>query len=145
MECVVELAKVGLRKAAVKLDLVDGRYDVSPVEKARQVRDGEVRDSDGAHTPVVVQPLERLPRLDVSVALRRRPMNQVEVDDVETEQLLAVVERAQRRVVAMVGVPHLGGDEQLIAWDAAVTNGTANAFFVVVQRCRVDEAIAGVQ
>ena len=72
-------------------------------------------------------------------------MNQVEVDDVETEQLLAVVKRAQRRVVALVGIPHLRGDEQLIARDAAVANGTANAFFVVVQRCRVDEAVARVQ
>src|SRR3954451_10837424 len=114
----------------MQLDLVDRGYDVSLVEKARQVLDGEVGDSDGAHTAVVVQPLERLPRLDIAVALRRRPMNQVEVDDVETEQLLAVVEGAQRRVVALVGVPHLGGDEQLIAGDAAVANGTADAFFV---------------
>src|SRR3954452_11543749 len=111
----------------MQLDLVDDRYDVGLLEKARQVRDGEVRDSDGAHTPVVVQPLERLPRLDVAVARRRRPMNQVEVDDVETEQLLAVVKRAQRRVIALVGVPHLGGNERLIARDAAVANGTANA------------------
>src|SRR3954465_110242 len=101
----------------MQLDLVDGRYDVRLLEKARQVRDGEVRASDGAHTPVVVQPLERLPRLDVTVAVRRPPMNQVEGDDGVAGQLLAVVEGAQRRVVAMVGVPPLGGDEQLIAGD----------------------------
>src|SRR3954471_7135854 len=99
---VVELARLLLREPRVQLDLVDRGHHRRLAEQALEVRHGEVRHPDRAHPPVGIEPLERSPRVDVEVALRSGPVDEVEVDDVETEALLAVVERAQRRVVTVV-------------------------------------------
>ena len=63
---------------------------------------------------------ERLPGLHVLAAIRRRPVDQVQVDVLEPEAIEALVERAQRLVVALVGVEQLGGDEDLVTVEAAL-------------------------
>src|SRR3954468_3002613 len=119
---VVELARLLLREPRVQLDLVDRRHDRRLAEQSLEVRHGEVRHTDRAYAPVCVQLLESPPRVDVEVTLRSGPVDEVEVDDVEAEPLLAVVERAERGVVAVVGVPDLRRDEDLVTREAAVAD-----------------------
>jgi hypothetical protein len=70
-------------------------------------------------------------------------VDQVEVQVVQAEQLQALVEGAERLVVAVVGVPQLGGDEQLVPGNAR--DRLADAFLVAVGRGGVDAAVAGLQ
>jgi hypothetical protein len=69
-------------------------------------------------------------------------VDQVQIEHVEAELLHAGVERPQRRVVALVGVPQLGGDEQLVARDVGGGDRLAHLGLVAVDRRGVDVAVA---
>lgn len=59
----------------------------------------------------------------------------------ESEQPQAVVECAQRFVIALIGVPQLGGDEQVVARQAGFGQGPSPAALVAVRG--VDASVAG--
>jgi hypothetical protein len=59
-------------------------------------------------------------------------MDQVQVKRLDAESSRAGVKRAQRTVIALIGVPQFGGDEQLVARYAGVCDRLSNAFFVAV-------------
>jgi hypothetical protein len=141
----VELAQRGLGEVRVQLHLVDGGHGARLVDQPLQVRDLEVRHPDRARPTVARDLLQRAPRVDVAVALRQRPVDEVEVDVVEPEPLQALVERRKGGVVALVGVPHLGGDEHLVTRHTALRDGRADLVFVLVELRGVDVAVAGGQ
>ena len=88
---------------------------------------------------------ERLPRVDVAVLGRERPVDQVQVEIVEAE-LVAGSRRTRAAGVVAVGVVvQLGGDEQLVARDAGRGDRGADARFVAVHRRGVDRAVAGLE
>ena len=128
----VELAQFGLLQVRVQLDLVDRGHDTGLVDQPPQVRGLEVRDADRADPALLPQLHERLPGVDVELAGRRRPVDQVQVERVELELVQRLVERTQGRVVALVGVPQLGRDEQLFAGDA----GQRRPLHRCLPRCR---------
>ena len=107
----------------------------------------EVAHADGAHLAVHVERLQRSPGVRVRLlplpfgALGRRPMDKVEVHVVQMQLLARLFERLQRGVVAAVGVPHLRGDEQLLARYAGHGERLAHRRLVVVGRRRVDVAV----
>ncbi len=74
-----------------------------------------------------------------------RPVDQVQVDVVQAELAERGVEGAQRRVVPLLGVPQLGGDEQLLARQARGGQRPAGALLVGVDRGGVDAAVSGLQ
>jgi hypothetical protein len=55
-------------------------------------------------------------------------VDEVQVDVVEAELAERGVEGAQGRVVPLLGVPQLGGDEQLLAGDPGAGDGLAGSF-----------------
>ena len=108
-------AQLVLRQAGVQLDLVDRRDDGRLSRSLFRWWIGEVGHADGPGAAVGVDLLERLPGLDVDRRgsgigqwIRYRSTNRGRASQ-------AVVERAQRTVIAVIGVPQLGGDEELVA------------------------------
>ena len=77
--------------------------------------------------------------------LRGRPVHEVEVDLVQAEELGALVEGPQGVVEALIGVPDLRRDEEVIARDAAAPDGFAHAALVLVHRRGVDVSVAALE
>src|SRR5207344_860266 len=73
------------------------------------------------------------------------PVNQVEVDVIEAEPLQAAVERTQRAVVSLIGVPQLRRDEQRLAGDAAFADRGADVRLVAVDARGVDVRVPAVE
>src|SRR5207247_9448575 len=71
-----------------------------------------------AGEPAVVDLKQRLPRL-MSQA-RYRPVDEIQIDVVEAEFAATLLERPQGRLVAMVVVPELRRDENLVPRDPAL-------------------------
>ena len=138
----VKLPRRLLRQPGVQFDLVDHRDGVSFGKQPLEVVRVEVAYSDRADPAFGVQPLERAPRLDVAVLGRSRPVDEVQVEVVETKQVHARVKGAQGAVEALVGVPHLGGDEDVLARQPGAADPLSYLGLVVVERCGVDVAIA---
>ena len=94
---------------------------------------------------LLVDALEGPPGIDEAVLARHRPVDQVEVDVVEPESLEARLEGGQGRVVALLRVPQLGGDEDVLAGQARGGERRADAGLVAVGGGGVDVAVAGVK
>lgn len=105
----------------------------------------EVGHARGADPTLGDELLDGLPGLAVQVAGRGRPVNQVEVEVVQAQLGEAGVEGPQGGVVALVGVPQLGGDEQLLTGDPGGGEGAADTGLVAVDRGGVDAAVTGLQ
>src|SRR5690606_21329796 len=129
----------------VELDLVDGRHDVAGVEQHVELGGGEVRHADGAHHPVGVQLFQGAPGLDVDGVGGGGPVDEVQVDDVESEPAAAGVERVQGRLAAVVVVPDLGGDEHLRAVESGGGERRGDVGLVAVHLGGVETAVPGLQ
>ena len=102
----------------MQLDLVDGgdhaRVRDDPVEVLGQV----VGDADRARQAGVADLDELGPRVRVLVLGGRRPVREVEVDELEAELVQALADRVVRLLAGLTVVPQLGRDEELVARDA---------------------------
>ncbi len=141
----VEGAQFRLLPAGVQLDLVGGRRHAGLADDAFQVGDGEVGHADGPGPALLAQPHQGLPAVEVEVLGRGRPVDQVEVDIVHAEPAQALVEGGQGRVVALVLVPQLGGDEELVAGDPRALHALPHTGLVAIGRGGVDGPVAGLQ
>src|SRR5690606_20253456 len=135
----------GAGLSGVELDLVDRRWGVGVLQQFVQLGGGEVGDSDGPDFAVGVELLQGPPGFGVQAELGLRPVDEVEVDGLQAEAFFAGVEGVQRGLVAVVVVPHLGGDEQFVAGDAAVGDRPADLAFVPVHLGGVEEPVSGGQ
>jgi hypothetical protein len=121
------------------LDLIDRRRNVRERQQVLQMRNQEVAHADGASATVLAKLLHRAP--GVARGVRHRPVDQVEIDVVETQAGEAALAGRQRVVVALLVVPQLGGDEELVARDAACSDRSADAVLVAVHRGGVDATV----
>src|SRR5690606_2034907 len=101
--------------------------------------------ADRPHRTVRVELLQCPPGLDVAVLARHRPVDEVEVHDVEPQRRAGRLEGGQRLLVAVVPVAQLGGDEDLLAGQAHRAQRGSHPLLVAVGRGRVDVAVAGLQ
>ena len=129
----------------MELDLVDGRDHTGLIDDLAQVGVVKVGDADRASAAFLAQTDERAPRVEVHIAGRRRPVDEVEVDLVDAKQARALVERPQGLVIAMVGVPHLRGHEDVVAVKLAAPQRLTDAAFIVVEVRRVDVSVADLE
>src|SRR5688572_22051676 len=104
--------------------------------------EGEVAHPDRAGAAARGDLLERAPAL---LAHALRPVDEIQVHGVEPERLEAPVEGPQRAVVTLVGVPELGGHEELWPRDPARAHRGADVRFVPVDPRGVDVAVAELQ
>ena len=104
----------------------------------------EVAHADGAHHAVGEQLLERPVGLEGAVEGRGQGLLQEQqVEPVDAELPGALVEGAQRRVLAVVGDPDLRLDEHLGADESAAPDTLADLALVGVGRRGVDETVPG--
>jgi hypothetical protein len=75
----------------------------------------EVRHADRAHQALVAHFDHRLPGFDIEILARHRPVDQNQVEPVDADALQASLDRGPGLVAALVTVPDLGGDEDLVA------------------------------
>ncbi len=126
----------------MQLDLVDHRLLAGLGDDPLQVRDREVGHADGFRAALLLELQESPPGVDIGIALRAGPVDQVEIDALEPELLQARVEGAQGLVVALVVVVELRRDEQVVAGHPGLADRRADALLVAVDRRRVDGPIA---
>lgn len=139
----VDLAQVFLGEVGVQLNLVDSGHDAGFGDDFTQLLFGEVRDADGLGLALLLQFDEGLPGLGVETLGGLSPVNQEQVDVVGAQAGQGLVRRLKGLLVALVVVPDLGGEENVLASYAGVSNCLAGAFFIAVDFGGVDVAVAG--
>ena len=140
----VQLPHGLLGEVRVQLDLVC-RGNHTSVQDVLQSLLREVRDADGAGLAGGLDLLERPPGVQVLALLRLGPVDEVQVHVVQAQALQGLVHGLQGGLVALVVVPQLGGDEQLLARDAAAGDRAPHTFLVAVDLGGVDVAVADLQ
>src|SRR3954465_5987886 len=96
----------------MRLDLIDGRYDLVVLDEVHHAVGMKVAHADRADAALAVQLLHRTPRaIDVADWL----MDQVEIERLELQPPDRPFERPARLVVPRVRNPELRGDEELLA------------------------------
>lgn len=141
----VEVARFALLEGGTQLDLVEDRDHPGLVQRAPEVGGPEVGHADGAGPAVCQQLLPRTPGVEVAVAGGGGPVDEVQVHVVEAELRQSGVERGEGRVVSLVVVPQLGGDEQLVPGNSRGGDGAADPGLVAVGGGCVDAAVARLQ
>jgi hypothetical protein len=69
-------------------------------------------------------------------------VDEIEVNLVEAQEIKAGLKRLGSGLAALVRVPELGGDKELIARDATLGNRSTHSAFVAINHRGVDVAIA---
>ena len=137
MPCAALYSRAAVRASGrVELDLVDRRRHPGLRDQPVQVRRLEVGDTDRPGLPRRQQRREGLPGVDVQVAGRQRPVDQQQVDVVQSESPQRRVEPADRPAVPLVRTVQLGGDEQVRPVDAARPGDVTDALADARSRCR---------
>ena len=110
-----------------------------------QVFLGEVAHPDRAGQTVAAGLNQAAEGVHVFAQLRHRPVDEKEVDVVQAEPIQADLAGVLGGVETLVGVGHLGGDEQLGAGNPGGRDGAADGGFVAVHRGGIDQPIADFQ
>ena len=143
IELLMSLLRHLLLEIGMQLDLVDDGNDAGLADDTLEMFGIEIRHADRTGTTLFPDSGESLPGLRIEAAMRRRPVNEVEVDVLGTELLQAALECTQRIVIALIGIPEFGGDEDVLAVEAGRADAFADTLFVVVAGSRIDMTIAG--
>ncbi len=139
----VERTVVGLGDVGVELDLVDRGHHLGLRHQPPEVVGLEVRHPDGAGKAGRLQALEGPPGREVEVTLRQWPVDEQQVDLLEAKALQGVRQPIHGPVIALEVTVELGGDEELVAGQAATGERTADTQLVAVAHGGVDVAVAG--
>ena len=135
-----------LNEVGVHLDLVDGGDDAGTVEQRGEVVDHEVADADRADLAVREQRLERPVGLEGPVERAGQGLvEDQQVDLLDAELSGALLEPVQCLVVAVVGDPDLGLEEDVGAVEAGSADRVADLALVAVGGGRIDVAVAVTQ
>lgn len=133
----------------VNLNLVDNGDDGAVLKQVLHVALAEVGDPDRADLTRPLSILEGPPALEALVFAVGRGVDEVEVEIREVELPQGLVEGFGGVVVAVVGIPELARNEDLVPRCMSIgqppVDGTAASFFVHVSRSRVDVAIPCVE
>src|SRR5690606_38508829 len=122
----------------VHLDLVHRRHDLVVDDQIHDAVRLVIADADGTDAAIAKHSLHRTPG---AVNVTERLMDQVEVEIVEPEALQGPLERGLRALLALVLDPQLGGDEDLLARDAAGPDRLADRFLVAIGRSRIYQPV----
>ena len=114
-ELFVQSSQPALLKPGVQLDLVYCGNNFSLLHQLFQVSGLEVGHADGPHFPFPVQGLQSFVGLCKQTPPGAGPVDEVEVHIVEPKVGDGSIERPERGIVALVIVPDLGGDEEVLA------------------------------
>ena len=105
----------GLLEEGVQLYLVDGRRDSGGADQQVDMTRQEVADADVLDDALLLRVDERLPRLD-ELALRRvGPMNQIQVDVVESHAGHGLLDRDACLIVLVMTTRQLRRDDDVLS------------------------------
>lgn len=124
----------------VALDYVDGGLAVVEEQKVGHAIRGEVVHADGTCQSFILHFAECAPRAVVVVV---RLVDEQQIHVVHAEPFQGTFHPFACAVVASVGDPQLGGDEDLVSCHAAAAYGGPYRTLVAVGGGRVDETVAG--
>jgi hypothetical protein len=96
-----------------------------------------------ARAALGVELLEGSPGLQAFA--RDRPMQQIEIDVVETQPRQARVERSASRIESLVGIPQFGRDEYLVTPESTRSDRFADLVLISIGLRGVDVAVAEAQ
>src|SRR5262249_658630 len=88
-----------------------------------------------------LRPDECPPCLDVKVPLRRRPMDQVEIDVFQLKPVQTRLERPQCHIETLGVAPHLCRDEDFVSRYARRTNTLTDSFLILISGRRINMPI----
>src|SRR3989449_10223924 len=134
-----ELEQLLLIQEGMELDLVHGRCDRPRRKHFRQMADRVVAHADRPSEAFYVELRERLPRLVAKA--RYRPVDQVQIDVVESQLAATPFERSQRGLVPVIAVPELRCDENPVPRNSTLPDCRADVPFVRVHFRGVDQAV----
>ena len=145
---VVEFAQLRLGEPRVQLHLVEHRGNTGLVNEILEDLLVEVSNTNGSDLAHPLQAGNGFKGLHVQPALWPRPVDEVQVQVIQLQLLHGFLEGLFRLLRAVVGVPDLGGDKQVLAADIARVNGlvqrSTQGPLVLVQRRRIKVAVAQV-
>ena len=107
------------------------------------MRGFEIRYPDRTRLAGCDKLFERLPCRDIFVTLGQGPVDEEQIDVVQTEALQGFVKSANRAVIALVCAVQFGRDEEIFAAYAAIADALAHAALIAVFRSGVDVTIPG--
>src|SRR5256712_10987396 len=123
----------------MELDLVHGRCDRSRRKHFFQMADRVVAHADRPSEAFFVELRERLPRLVAKA--RYRPVDQVQIDVVESQLAATPFERSQRGLVPVIAVPEFRCDDNLVPRNSTLPDCRADVPFVRIHFRGVDQAV----
>ncbi len=133
-----------LRETRMHLQLVDGRRLAGFIDEPPQMLGKEIRNAGGANHAFLLELQQRLPCFDVLVDRGERPMDEIQVEMVESEIGQRRVKGHACRIIALIAVAKLGRDEHLVG-HAGGSERIADPTLVVVCCGRVDMAVSDLQ
>src|SRR5579875_2808945 len=105
----------------------------------------EIADPDRPDPALVAKVRDGLEGVDELARCGQWPVDQIQVEIVRPKPFQARVERRQRAVIALVGVPQLGDQVDFVSGYARFGNCPSGLTFVVVHCRGVDVPVAGLQ
>lgn len=148
----VLLAELDKRLAlaeGVNLNLVDGGDNLGVVDEALELGSTEVGNTNGADLAETLSSFQGAPALQALLLIVRGRVDQVQVEVVKTKLLEGEAESVEGGLVAVVGVPELGADVDLLTGSASLlepaADSTTASLLVGVAGSGVDVTVAGVK
>ena len=139
-----ELQRFRLREARMHLQLVDGRRLAGFVDEPLQMLGKEIRNAAGPDRSFLLDFQQRLPGFDVLVDRGERPVNEIQVEMVESEIIQRRVKGHTRRIIALIAVAQLGCDEHFAGHAGGFERVTDFTFVVIGSGC-VNMTVADLQ
>ncbi len=122
-----------LREVRVQFHLIDcGQQSTAFDEKLQMMRLEVAHPPDCLGAARFRDLFECVPRAEESVVVLQRPVDEVEIDVVDAQLVDAGVESLQRRLVALIRIPQLRGEEDVLSRDGRVGDTSSDALFVSV-------------
>src|SRR5690554_1565759 len=141
----MELAQVPLGKTRMQLDLVDRRRDTGLGDDTLQVVLSEVTHPDRPHQTILAKFQHRLKSLHVLIDSRQWPVDQVQVDVVETQVRAGLLETLHRFVETMVTTGQLRGDKDLLTRNTGAPDRLPHLALILIVEGGIKQPISALQ
>lgn len=133
----------------VNFDLVDSGNDGGILEKVLDVGSTEVRNTNGLDLAELLGSLESTPALKALLLILGRGVDQIQVKVVEAELVQRVAKSVEGSFVAVISIPELGADENILTRGAGLlepgADSTTTSLLVGISSSRVDVAVASLE
>ena len=143
--CGVVSALFGLLEVGVQLDLVDTGGHCGGTNQHIDVTGQEVADADMPDQSVTLCVDKSLPCLDVEALGRIGPVDQIQVEIIESEPAQAFLDADAGLVVLVEASGQLRGDDDVVTRHRCHANRFADRALVLIVHCGVEQSVTVLQ